>query len=116
VNAAVCPPDAVTADLVERVARRVVELLRAESPVVTPRYADAESNPLGSARAFADAARRGDFPTFRRSRRVTAKWSDVEAWIESRPSRRRTCVDEIDPAALLKDALASRGRNATARP
>ena len=103
-------------DLVERVARRVVELLRADAPAVTPRYADARDNPLGSPRAFADAARRGDFPTFRRSRRVTALWCDVAAWIESRPAKRSRCVpDELDPAKLLTSALASRRPRATTR-
>jgi hypothetical protein len=107
-------PDA-TDDLVEMIARRVVELLRSDAPAA-PKYADALHNPLGSPRAFADAARRGDFTTFRRSRRVTAYWCDVERWIESRPSRRRTPVDAIDPAALLVSARAARRSRATAAP
>lgn len=102
-------PDDQAAELVERTARRVVELLRADVPAPAPRYADAKDNPLGSARAFADAARRGDFPTFRRSRRVTALWTDVEAWIQSRPAMRsRRVPDQLDPAKLLTSALASR--------
>ena len=59
-----------------------------------PKYADALNNPLGSERAFLDAGRAGRFPTFRRSRRVTALWSDVEAWSESRAIHRPVSTSE----------------------
>lgn len=49
-----------------------------------PKWADKLCNPYGSERAFLDAARRGDFETFRRARRVTALWVDVVAAIEGR--------------------------------
>jgi hypothetical protein len=115
VTASTCPLPSLDAVTIDAIARRVVELLHnVTAPTIAPRYADALSNPLGSPRAFADAARRGDFPTFRRCRRVTALWLDVEAWIESRPSRRAQATDIIDPAALLRDALASRRQPARA--
>jgi hypothetical protein len=43
-------------------------------------------------RAFADAARRGDFRSFRSGRRRVARYSDVEAFVTGRsaPSRRRS--------------------------
>jgi hypothetical protein len=70
---------------VERIAERVAALL---GPLLTksasPKYADRDSNPFGKPRAFMDAARRGDFATFRRCRRITALWVDVEAAVERR--------------------------------
>lgn len=70
----------------------------------TPRYATAKSNPLGSARAFLDAGRRRDFPTFKRGREVVAHWTDVETWIESRklvPRERKPGDDADDDRARL---------------
>ena len=63
------------------------------------RYADKDSNPYGSGRAFLDAARRGDFPTFRRARKVTARWEEVETALEKRrPARAQACLPgPIDP-------------------
>ncbi len=101
--------------LADAVAERVARLLSAAAPPpASTRYADALHNPLGTRRAFADAARAGSFPTFRRCRRVTALWSDVERWIESRPTAKRRAVttpldaDALDPAKLLAASLAAR--------
>jgi hypothetical protein len=86
--------DAILDELAVRLAARLAS--RQGPP--TPRFADAENNPLGSARAFQDAARRGDFPSFIRNRRVTALWSDVEqAMMQKRPRRRPApTAPEID--------------------
>lgn len=71
----------------EAVLRRVVreELAAALAGRGTPEHATARENPLGSERAFLAAARKGAFPTFRAGRQVAARWSDVVAWMESRP-------------------------------
>lgn len=77
--------DAFVDVLAERVALKLAPLVGAGKP----HYADATSNPLDSDRAFLDAARRGDFATFKRGKRITALWSDVERYIEGckRPAR-----------------------------
>ncbi|KYF56715.1 hypothetical protein BE04_33570 [Sorangium cellulosum] len=69
----------------------------------TPHYATAKSNPLGSARAFLNAHRRGHFHTFKRGREVAALWTDVETWIESRKIVPRECkpVDDADDDRAL---------------
>lgn len=88
-----------------------------------PKYADATNNPYGSARAFADAARREEFPTFIRARRVTALWTDVEAAIErrKRPVRPRKAAppapqSPLDDRALLERAGARLGGPADDTP
>ena len=86
-------------DQVDQIARRVVELLRADAGAPAPTYADANNNPLGSARAFLDAHRRGDFPTFKRGREIVARWEDVEAYIASRPTAPRAAALPA-PAAI----------------
>lgn len=65
-------------------------------------FCHSRNNPLGSARAFLNAARRGDFPSFRAGRRVLARRSDVEAWILSR----ERCVRPVrrDDVELLRAA------------
>jgi hypothetical protein len=70
----------------------------------TPEYATAQNNPLGSARAFLDAGRRGDFAWFKKGRERVAKWSDVTAYMESRAvvSHRR-----VAPTAAAKQAAPS---------
>lgn len=95
-------------EIVERTARRVVELLQAAGSVPNPKHADANNNPLGSARAFLDAHRRGDFPTFKRGREIVALWTDVERYIESRPAAPRAVAAPAPAAndiALDLDAL-----------
>jgi hypothetical protein len=69
--------------LVDLVAAKLAAHTAAAAPS-PPRYADGDNNPMGSARAFLDAGRRGDFPTFRVARKVTALWSDVLASIEAK--------------------------------
>jgi hypothetical protein len=58
----------------------------------SPRYADAKDNPYGSERAFKEAARNGEFPTFLRVRRTTALWTDVERAIEGHQRAKRAPV------------------------
>jgi hypothetical protein len=75
----------------------------AETGAPVPRYADASENPIGSARAFLDAARAGHFATFKRGRKVSALWADVERWIESRhrsPVTRPPAPVDVERAEL----------------
>lgn len=88
------PASAMLDAFVDAVATRVVEKLGAMTG--KPRYADAKDNPFGSERAFLDAARRGDFETFIRARRVTARWEDVERYLEGRKRRARPLTDTAD--------------------
>jgi hypothetical protein len=84
----------------------------------SPRYATATHNPIGSARAFLDAARAHKFPTFKRARAVCALWSDVEAWIESKkraaPARNPNSADDdraiLDAAGLRPKPHAANDR------
>jgi hypothetical protein len=86
-------------------ADRLAPLLAERLTQARPRYADARSNPIGSPRAFLDAARRSDFPTFLRARRITALWADVEASIERRSRAQRPKPDPAaDDVALLASA------------
>ena len=90
---------------VDRVADRVVRQLEAKH--ARSDFADAKNNPLGSARAFLDAARRRDFPSFKRGRNVVALWADVEAYVLSRkrPAREPTPAStEDDDTRLLEGA------------
>jgi hypothetical protein len=99
---------------------RLAKLVAAElAPLLRPpEFANAKNNPLRNERAFLDAGRRGDFPTFRAAdRQIVARWSDVLAYIESRPipRRRRPRVlpanETLDPSALLDEVMSqSRGR------
>jgi hypothetical protein len=74
-----------------------------------PEWADKTCNPFGTERAFLEAARRGDFPSFRRARRITARWADVSAAIErSKGARRRTisrseAAPQVDIAMLVRE-------------
>ena len=65
-----------------------LESHRAERAPEEPRYYSAVDNPLGSSRAFLDAARRGAFPTYRPGKMLLALRSDVHAWIERCPVQR----------------------------
>jgi len=60
----------------------LAELLTTAHQRPPVRWATARENPLGGARIFLDAGRRGEFDTFKRGRQVVAKWEDVEAYIE----------------------------------
>ncbi len=98
--------------LLDALAERIAERLsRQTSPVA---YFTSEDNPLGSKRAFLDAAARGAFPSFKAGRRVLAKREDVHAWIESR-QRKRTedpTHDLSDEALLMRAGvkLVGKGR------
>ena len=75
--------DALAEHLVPRLKAVITEAVaHALGARMDPKWADKFSNPYGSARAFLDAARRNEFKTFRRNRRITAEWSEVARAIE----------------------------------
>ncbi|XXX73909.1 hypothetical protein WMF30_40310 [Sorangium sp. So ce134] len=86
------------------------ERLRAPS---TPRYADAKCNPLGSARAFREAAAAGAFKTFRRGKQTAALWADVEAWMVAQPPPAPRTKPLVDGDLSLRDELALAAKPAT---
>lgn len=89
-------------DAVDAVADRFADRIVARmAPASTDRFASAKDNPLGSARAFLDAGRRGDFPTFKRGREVVARWADVLAYIEGRQCKRKPRTAAPKPAEPL---------------
>jgi hypothetical protein len=90
--------DVLLEGIFQKFEQRLDDLLSGQAQHQTPRYADAKNNPLGRARAFLDAGRRGEFPTFKRSREVVARWSDVEQYIERRGK-------PTPPASTLDDDL-----------
>lgn len=84
-----------------------------------PPYYTTKENPLGSGRAFRDAARRGEFPSFRLSRLVAARRADVHAWLESRPRRISQSdlhASRTSKANAVEDKLAEFGLRALPRP
>ena len=88
--------------LLDALAERIAARLSRQPSTVA--YYTSEDNPLGSKRAFLDAAARGAFPSFKAGRRVLAKREDVHAWIESR-ERKRTEHDDHD---MTDEALLAR--------
>jgi hypothetical protein len=99
--------------LVDVLADRILAKLEGRSTVA--RYADVEASPYRTGRAFLDAARREEFPTFLRSRRVTALWGDCEQAIERRKrARPPTTQDELERAELEKMGVKLRLVNDTA--
>ena len=107
--------DALLDDLADRVAERIVERVGlGEQASNRSAYYSAKNNPLGSQRAFLDAARRGDFPSYKAGRRVLARCEDVDRWIESRPRKHsEPPADEVSDRALLEGAgvrLRGKGR------
>jgi hypothetical protein len=99
--------DALVGLLAERVAVIVVQKLAAGP--AAPTYATAKNNPLGSPRAFLDAARAGAFPCHKVGREVRALWADVDAYIRSLPPpARRQKAQGLD--AELDAAMAGRRR------
>lgn len=74
------------------------------------RYATARENPLGSASDFRKAAAAAAFPTFRRGKGTAAKWSDVEAYMTSRPARQRKSPPSAERSLddMLAEAAAPR--------
>lgn len=108
------PPD-ILDTLLDVLADRIAERLAARAaPDAAARFASAKDNPLASERAFLDAGRRGDFPTFKRGREVVARWADVLAYIEGRqckrkPRPRRAPAEPLDPEARRRAQLAAVG-------
>ncbi len=99
---------------IEQIAKAVAAKLAAP-PAAHPEWADKLRNPYGSERAFLDAARRGDFKTFRRATRITARWVDVAAAIElTRGAGRRLkpgrSEPDVDIDKLVADGKPRRGR------
>ena len=88
------------------IATAIAELLAPTS--ASPKYADAKNNPLGSPNAFLVAARRNDFATFRRKRRITALWVDVERWLEGRKRPSVVRASSLDGRALLAQSQAKK--------
>jgi hypothetical protein len=96
--------DVLLEGVVQKFEQRLDDLLSEQVQRQTPRYADAKNNPLGKARAFLDAGRRGEFPTFKRSREIVARWSDVEQYIERRGSQPHQATTVDDDLELLRKA------------
>jgi hypothetical protein len=94
--------DALLNDLADRVADRL-----AHRAGPGPVYYSAKDNPLGSRRAFLDAALRGCFPSYKAGRRVLAKREEVHRWIESGDRRREEVAapgEDISDRELLEQA------------
>lgn len=69
-------------------------------------WVDARTSGL-EPRAFRRLAREKAFPTYRLGRKLVAKRSDVDAWIESRPRCAETDRPEEAPPDPLARALAA---------
>jgi hypothetical protein len=87
--------DALADRIAERLATRI-------APDPSTRWATARDNPLGSARAFLDAGRRGDFPTSKRGREVVARWTDVDEYIAGRKCPRKARSRPAAPAEPIE--------------
>ena len=109
--------EAIVGRAAERTAASVVAQLRTMPGFGVPVYATAKNNPLGSKRSFLNAHRRKDFATFLRGREVTARWTDVEAWMISRQRGAVGSVQSLESelAAELDLACAPRHRGAKKR-
>lgn len=98
-------------DLLDAFAERVAQRL---ASAASPRNAfyDAKVNPMKSARAFLNAARRGAFPSYRVGRKVLALASDVDGWIlrRTRTIRKASAVETSD-----RDLLEGAGVRLTSR-
>ena len=88
-------------------------------PNAHPEWADKLCNPYGSERAFLDAARRGEFKTFRRSRRITAMWVDVANVIKhtrgagAKPRPSASSEPDVDIGKLVEESRPRRSRVST---
>jgi hypothetical protein len=98
--------DALLDELADRVAERLTQRIGKDIPTASgSEYYSANNSPLGSRRAFLDAARRGAFPSFKAGRSVLAKREDVHRWIESRPRTHQERVpDDPTDRELLEQA------------
>lgn len=86
-------------------------------PPVAPALASAASNPLGSRRAFLDAAKLGRFHSWMVARKLVADWSEVETYARTRKRQARPRAQAADEnAALLARAGARRVAANDARP
>lgn len=101
--------DTLLDQIADRIAERVIARI-ARDPA--EHHATAKNNPIGTPRAFLDAGRRGDFPTFKKGREVAARWCDVTAYIERRTCERkpRTCNAPATPANANATPLDPRAR------
>ncbi|NUQ76819.1 MAG: hypothetical protein HUU21_25065 [Polyangiaceae bacterium] len=107
--------DALLDELADRVAERITQRIGKGIPTASgSEYYSANNNPLGSQRAFLDAARRKDFPSFKPGRTVLARREDVDRWIESHPrTRHEPSSDNPTDRDLLERAgvrLKGKGR------
>ena len=99
-------------DLADRIAERVVARV---APDPSTRWASARDNPIGSACAFLDAARRGDFSTGKRGREIVARWADVEAYIAARGTIRKPRSADRETVPANANAAPMAGSDPTAR-
>jgi hypothetical protein len=92
--------------LADLVADKLAERLAARALDAAPFY-DADTAPV-KRRQFLEAARRGDFPSFKRGKRVLARREDVDRWIESGARARPDPAPARDEASD-EDLLARSG-------
>lgn len=98
-------PDTLFGAFLDAVADRVADRLASRiAPDPATRWASAKDNPIGSARAFLDAGRRGDFETCKRGREVVARWADCEAYIASRQCARKPRTRAVPAEPLTPEA------------
>lgn len=97
--------DALADALADKLVARVAEKLAALQAPPAAQMATARHNPLGSSRAFLDAARAGRFESWRRGREVVARWSDVEAYNLARLRPRQRGSNAIEAALRKAGAL-----------
>ena len=99
--------DALADVLAEKVAAKVAARLAAAP--AAPELATARNNPLGSSRAFLDAARAGRFPSFRRGKEVVARWEDVADYDRARMRPRPARTAPMEPVDPVEASLRRRG-------
>lgn len=87
--------DAFLEQLAAKLAPKVAALLVAPPPA--ERWATARDNPLGTRHGFLAAAKRSEFPSFKRGRERVARWTDVEAYLQ----RRQAAPRKAAPPARL---------------
>ena len=81
--------------LLDELADRVAARLRSAPDAGPAFYSSEDPGPFKTSRAFLDAARRGEFPTTRVARRVTARRADVEAAIAARLAKRTARPEDV---------------------
>ncbi len=93
--------------ILDLLADKLAERLATQRSDAAPFY-DADTAPV-KRRQFLEAARRGEFPSFKRGKKVLARREDVERWIES-GARERTASaparpDESDEQLLARSGI-----------